>query len=51
MPHHSFFTGQVFVPPKMSTAQYRGGGGQVTVVNQQTLPATAAVVVKDVSSA
>ena len=36
------FSGQIFVPPKMtqkmpeiSPAQFRGGGGQVTVVNSQ----------------
>ena len=37
-----WFLGQIFVPPKMtqkmtdiSPAQFRGGGGQVTVVNNQ----------------
>ena len=28
-------SGQVFVPPKVSTAQYRGGGGRVTIVDNQ----------------
>ena len=28
-------TGQVNVPPKVSTAQLRGGGGQATFIQQQ----------------
>ena len=36
----------MFVPPKVSTAQFRGGGGQVTVVEQQ---GAAGPIVKEVT--